>query len=277
MIELPEVLTIARQMNDELRGKRIASVIHKHTPYKFAMYNEPQGGYEAALTGKTMGEVTGDGKWILSSLDQEHVLLLGELGGRILFHKSEKTLPKKHQLLLHFEDETFLTITIQMWGFIQVVARPELAEHQYAGNIGVSPFSDAFTFEHFEQILGKPEEGDKRSIKEFAISKPGIPGVGNGCLQDILFRARLHPRRKVVDTTEGERRAFYDAVRETLGQMVELGGRNTDRDLYNNPGGYEQILTSKAKGQPCPECGTPIEKIQYLGGACYLCPSCQTL
>lgn len=277
MIELPEVLTIARQMNDELRGKRIASVIHNHTPHKFAMYNEPPGGYEVALTGKTMGKVTGNGKWILGSLDQERVLLLGELGGRILFHKSEDTLPKKHQLLLHFEDDTFLTVTIQMWGFIQVVTRPELAEHQYAGNIGVSPLSDKFTFEHFGQLLGKPEEGDRRSIKEFAISKPGIPGIGNGCLQDILFRAKLHPRRKVVDIAEDERRAFYDVVRETLGRMVELGGRNTDRNLYNDPGGYEQILTSKTKGQPCPECETPIEKIQYLGGACYLCPSCQTL
>ncbi|MFC1719141.1 zinc-ribbon domain-containing protein [Candidatus Poribacteria bacterium] len=34
-------------------------------------------------------------------------------------------------------------------------------------------------------------------------------------------------------------------------------------------------MDSKAKGNPCPECGTPIEKIQYLGGASYFCPSCQ--
>ena len=129
MIELPKVLTIARQMNDELREKRIASVVHNHTPHKFAMYNEPPGGYEAVLAGKTMGEVTGDGKWIFGSLDQERVLLLGELGGRILFHRSEDTLPKKHQLLLHFEDETFLTITIQMWGFIQVVTGEDIIKY----------------------------------------------------------------------------------------------------------------------------------------------------
>ena len=109
------------------------------------------------------------------------------------------------------------------------------------------------------------------------ISDPGVSGVGNGCLQDILFRAKLHPKRRVVDLTGSERRALYEAVQGTLGQMVELGGRGTERDLYNSPGGYSQILTSKAKDKPCPECGTPITKIQYLGGACYLCPSCQPL
>ena len=57
-------------------------------------------------------------------------------------------------------------------------------------------------------------------------------------------------------------------------QMNEvLAGK---RIAYGNRGEYVRILDSKTKGKPCPECGTPIEKIQYLGGACYLCPSCQT-
>jgi len=75
---------------------------------------------------------------------------------------------------------------------------------------------------------------------------------------------------------DSEKRALYDAIFETLEQAVELGGRDTERDLYGNCGGYVSILSSKAKGQPCSECGTAIEKIQYLGGSCYLCPSCQT-
>jgi hypothetical protein len=49
-----------------------------------------------------------------------------------------------------------------------------------------------------------------------------------------------------------------------------------ERDLYDRPGGYSRILNAKAKGEPCPVCGTTIEKIQYLGGASYFCPKCQT-
>jgi formamidopyrimidine-DNA glycosylase len=133
-----------------------------------------------------------------------------------------------------------------------------------------------FTPEHFEHLFQEVGPEDKRSIKKFMISEPGIPGVGNGYLQDILYRAKIHPRRRVVDITEEERGSLYVATRETLRQAVDLGGRDTERDLYNNRGGYERILDSRTRGKPCPECGTPIEKIQYLGGASYFCPQCQT-
>jgi formamidopyrimidine-DNA glycosylase len=107
------------------------------------------------------------------------------------------------------------------------------------------------------------------------IYKYGKLGVGNGYLQDILFRAKIHPKRWVIDIAEGERRVLYEAIRETIKQAVEMGGRDTERNLYDRPGGYRRILDSRNVGQPCPECGTPIEKIQYLGGAAYFCPRCQ--
>ena len=179
-------------------------------------------------------------------------------------------MPKKHHLLLQFEDLTFLTVSIQGWGSVGVYPKDKITVYRPDD---ISPLSDDFTFEHFQGLF----EGiaDKKSIKYFVITKPGILGVANGCLQDILFRAKIHPRRKVVDITEQEKRALYDAIREIIMQMVDLGGRDTEKDLYNQPGGYLKILDSKKVNQPCPECGTPIEKIQYLGGSCYLCPSCQ--
>jgi len=79
-----------------------------------------------------------------------------------------------------------------------------------------------------------------------------------------------------MDIPEGERRTLYEAIRETLRQAVDLGVRDDERDLYNNPGKYRRILDRRAKGKPCPVCRTPIEKIRYLGGASYFCPSCQT-
>ena len=57
--------------------------------------------------------------------------------------------------------------------------------------------------------------------------------------------------------------------------MVAQGGRDGEIDLFGQPGGYRRILSSETAGKPCPECETPIEKIQYLGGASYFCPKCQ--
>lgn len=107
------------------------------------------------------------------------------------------------------------------------------------------------------------------------ISEPGVLGVGNGHLQDILFIAGVHPRRRVAGLRAGEKRALHTAVRRVLRKAVDLGGRDTERDLYDRAGAYGRILHSKAVGRPCTECGTPIEKIQYLGGAPYFCPNCQ--
>jgi formamidopyrimidine-DNA glycosylase len=275
MIELPEALIIARQMSEELVGKQIEFGVRGNVPHKFAFYSRSAEEYEAILKGKVMGEATGHGNAILASVGPDYTLVLGGGGERILFHQSESTLPKKHHLLLHYRDGTYLTVTVQGWGNILLLHQSELLEHPHVGEKRVSPLSDGFTFEYLQGLLGELEEGDSRSIKFFVISEPGIWGVGNGYLQDILFRAKIHPRRRATDIVEEERRTFHRAIRETLKQAVELRGRDTERDLYNRRGGYRRILDSKSVGQPCPECGTPVEKIQYLGGTCYLCPSCQ--
>ncbi|MCU0503867.1 MAG: endonuclease VIII, partial [Anaerolineae bacterium] len=161
------------------------------------------------------------------------------------------------------------------WGAAMLFHDSEVPDHPWVGKPGVSPLSDAFTYEYFEGRFGELKENDPSSVKFFVISKPGVWGVGNGCLQDILFRARIHPRRRALDLREGERRALHAALRDTLGQMVAQGGRDGEIDLYGQPGGYQRILSSETAGKPCPECGTPIEKISYLGGASYFCPKCQ--
>jgi formamidopyrimidine-DNA glycosylase len=276
MIELPEALVIARQMSDALKGNRIASAMRGNAPHKFAFYSHAPEEYAAILADKTMGEATGRGSAILAAVEPDYVLGLGVGGERILFHRDESTLPKKHQLLLHFEDGTYLTVTVQGWGAAWLLHRSEVADHPHLGKQGVSPLSDAFTWEYFRGLFETLAAKDSRSAKYFIISEPGIWGVGNGCLQDILFRARIHPRRRAVDITGQERQALYRAIRETLQQMVGLGGRDSEYDLYGRPGGYRRILDSRSVGRPCPECRTPIEKSQYLGGAVYFCPGCQT-
>jgi formamidopyrimidine-DNA glycosylase len=276
MIELPEALVIARQMNEELQGKRVAYGNRGNSPHKFAFSSGSSEEYAAILKDKTIGETTGHGSAILTTIEPDHVLVLGGGGERILLHQEERTLPKKYQLLLHFTDGTYLTVTISGWGNTMLLPRAKASDHRHVAISRITPLSEAFTWETFSGLFEEVDEGSSKSIKYFLISEPGVWGIGNGCLQDILYHARLHPRRKVVDIDEDEQRALYHAIRDTLTQMVKLGGRDSERDLYGNRGGYVRILDSRTKGKPCPECGTTIEKAQYLGGAIYFCPTCQT-
>jgi formamidopyrimidine-DNA glycosylase len=92
----------------------------------------------------------------------------------------------------------------------------------------------------------------------------------------FTFRAGLHPRHPISDLGEAQQRTLYDAMRTTVDAAIAGGGRYDEWDLHNRPGGYHRLLDNSAVGRPCPNCNTAIEKIQYLGGACYLCPRCQT-
>ena len=143
------------------------------------------------------------------------------------------------------------------------------------GKKGISPIGDDFTLKHFLALFDGLKADDSRSVKFFIISDPGILGVANGFLQDILFSAKLHPKRKAVKLVASEKENLFKAVRDTLTLAVAQGGRDTEYDLYGNTGGYKKILDSRSVGKPCPACGTTIEKTAFLGGACYFCPSCQ--
>jgi formamidopyrimidine-DNA glycosylase len=276
MIELPEAAALARQMQRELSGRCIAEAVVGMTPHKFAWYSRPSAEYAGILCGKTVGDTSSRGAIIMIRLEPGWVLCLAELGGRVLYHPAGAKLPDRHQILLRFEDGGAITVTIQMWGALQLYTAAELAQKPHlTRQEKIPPLSDDFTFDYFQALLADPIERERKSAKYFMISKPGLLGVGNGCLHDILFRAKIHPKHLIKDFTPAQAHALYDATRETLRLMVEGGGRDIEKDLYGNPGKYACILHAKSAGEACPVCATPIEKTAYLGGAAYFCPRCQ--
>jgi len=272
MIELPEAATISKQMKAELAGKRIIDCICNDSPLKFAFFNQPPDQLAEMLSGQTVQDIYDDGRNWIHMMLSEHALQLGDMGGRILFHRSRKTIPKKHQLLLNFDDGSLLTVSFVLWGFLNIFPLDKIEQpspHK------IAPLREEFTFARFQKMLMDPAERKTKSVKAFLISKPGLGGVGNGCTQDILYNAGIHPRRRIIDLKPIEEHTLYNVARVTLVQMITGGGRDSERDLYNQPGGYASILGSHAVNKPCMQCGTPIEKIQFLGGASYFCPTCQ--
>jgi formamidopyrimidine-DNA glycosylase len=94
-------------------------------------------------------------------------------------------------------------------------------------------------------------------------------------LQDILWNARIHPKRKMGELTNSELKAMFHSVRDTLMEMTVKGGRDTERDLFGCLGGYHSVLSKNTADHPCPACGALIQKEAYLGGSVYYCPGCQ--
>lgn len=274
-MDLPEAKKLAAQMNEELRGKTIDGAHLKNyaSLLRMGFINPKPDDLEARLAKKSIDSATAKGKWIFVKLKPEMHLLLGEITGKVLYHNSQDTLSDKYHLRLDFADNTHFTVWISFLGFILVVTDDELKKRKYPGKLGLSPIDDnEFTFQAFNDIL---EESSTKMIKAVLLNQWKIAGIGNSYLQDILFKAKAHPKRKAVDISKNERMNLYNAIEETLNEAIRLGGREEEYDLYNKAGGYKTILGKHMKGKPCPECGTMIEKLNVLGSSAYVCTSCQ--
>jgi formamidopyrimidine-DNA glycosylase len=275
MFELPEFVILARQMNDALKGKTIQKGQLGNSPHKFVWYNRSHEEFERLTRGKTAGEARAKGRWLFVPLEPGTVLLLGECGGKVLLHPPGSQVPKKYHLYIRFEDDSFLTATTQMWGAVELYEEGEEQNREYVRGMRPTPIEPEFTFDYFSALLDELAEGKKRSAKALLTQEQIIPGLGNAIAQDILFRARLDPRHPIDDLSAEQRGTLYRAIVDTVGEVVEKGGRYDEFDLYGQHGGYVRLMDKNALGRPCPGCGGEIEKIQYLGGACYFCAHCQ--
>jgi formamidopyrimidine-DNA glycosylase len=140
----------------------------------------------------------------------------------------------------------------------------------------ISPISEEFDREYFNAILSAPG-AEKLRAKALLATEQRIPGLGNGTLQDILFNAGIHPKKKVSSFIESDKELLYNSIKTTLIEMIEKGGRDTEKDLFGNPGGYITKLSKNTANNPCKICGTTIIKEAYMGGSIYYCPKCQKL
>jgi formamidopyrimidine-DNA glycosylase len=275
MFELPEFLTLARQANDTLTGKTILRGVLGNKPHKFVWYNQAPAEFQRLTMGKTVGQAWAKGKWLFIPLEPGYVLVFGECGGKILYHPPGDKTPDTYHLHLSFEDGSALSATTQMWGAMELYERGQEQERQYIQGMRPTPIEPEFTFDCFDTLIDTLLSGEKRSLKSLLTQDQLIPGLGNAIAQDILFRARLHPKFPLANLDATQRRELYAAIITTVTEVTERGGRYDEVDLHNRPGGYIRLMDKQALDRPCPVCGGAIVKIQYLGGSCYLCPNCQ--
>ena len=274
MFELPEFATLSRQMNETLTGKTIARGSLGNTPHKFVWYNRTPDDFERLTQGKVVGRSWFRGRWLFVPLDPGYVLLFGECGGKVLYHPGSQ-LPAKYHLHLAFSDGSALTAATQMWGAYELYESGQERERQYVKGMRPTPTDPEFSFNYLNALIDSLLSGEKRSVKALLTQEQLIPGLGNAIAQDIMFRAHLHPRHPIAELDRDQREALHGAIVHTVREAIDQGGRYDEVDLYGRAGGYVRLMDGKAAGRPCPECGATVEKIQYLGGACYLCPKCQ--
>lgn len=270
MLELPEVLTVSAQLQKNIVGKRIDKVLPPSKLHKFCWYNGAPEAYEDAIKGNSVEAVEGFGIYVEITFDNGYKLCFNDGVNARLVSKVE--IPKAYQLAIEFKDNLALIFTVAMYGGIILHQGNYDNEYYIKSKQSISPLSEGFK-EYYEKTLLESKQG--LSVKAFLATEQRFPGIGNGVLQDILFVAGIHPKRKINTLSQIERNRLFQCIIEVLGSMVEQGGRNTEKDIFGHKGGYEVLLSKNTLAGGCPKCHGQIVKEAYLGGSIYYCPSCQ--
>ncbi len=276
MNELPESLTVAKQLRETVLGQRITHAVANASPHGFAFYFGEPNLYGDLLRGHVIEDAVSHGMYTELLLDGAVCVALFD-GVNIRYCAPGAKVPEKHQLLLTLSDGSSLVCTIQMYGGIWAFAAGAADDNPYyrAAQDKPSPLSEAFDKAYFTKIMD--DAPANTTAKALLATQQRIPGLGNGVLQDILFNARIHPKRKLATMSQGERDALFHSVKDTLSNMTRLGGRDVEKTLFGQAGGYQTRLSNKTLAQPCLDCGSSLVRQPYLGGNIYFCPACQPL
>jgi formamidopyrimidine-DNA glycosylase len=118
------------------------------------------------------------------------------------------------------------------------------------------------------------------NIKSVLLDQTVVAGIGNIYADEGLWGARIHPATLTGDVPKTKLVALYNCLRDVLNLSIAKGG-STDKnyvDAEGHKGSYLQFANVfRKEGQPCPRCGTPIEKIRVAGRGTHICPKEQKL
>jgi len=242
--------------------------VRLNTPFLLRTVEPPL----SALVGKRVLTVERSGKRIVIGLDDElFVVLHLMIAGRLHWKKRGTKVTKRDLAAFDFPTGT-LTLT-------EAGTKRRASLYLVRGAAGLTEFArgglevlDA-TLEEFSARLRLENHTVKRSLTDPRL----FSGVGNGYSDEILHRARLSPVKLTSRLSDEEIARLFEATRSTLIEWTdrlraEAGDEFPEKVTAFRP---EMAVHGKYK-QPCPVCGTPVQRIRYADNETNYCARCQT-
>ncbi|MBA4384470.1 MAG: formamidopyrimidine-DNA glycosylase [Anaerolinea sp.] len=266
MPETPEITSRALEMNKELTGKTIQSF----EVLQPKCLNVTPDEINQFLSQASIESVTHHGKWIMAQTTQGWLLINLGMGGEILL-VNRNQMPAKYRLVIDFTDQTCLTINFWWFGYVHFCSLDELTLHPMIAKLGPN------VLDLNEEVFTNLLKGQKGKLKAFLLDQSKLAGIGNAYIHDILFLAKLHPNRVITSLSDAEISALYQGIQNGLRPSLDKGGAFYEMNLYGQKGGFlmEDIIIGYRENTPCPQCGTPIQKIKTGSTSSFICPTCQ--
>ena len=260
MPELPEVEALRRALYEPVRAFPIerASPAHIAT---LKTFDPPL----SALEGRRLAGVERRGKRLIFPTGDGELVLLVHLmtAGRLRYLRAGEAGPKAPAFRLRFEGGGELVLTeagskkrAGVW-----LLTPEQAEAELAH---LGPEALSVGTERLSEIL----RSDSRRLHSLLRDQRALAGIGRAWANEILQRARLSPFALSTELVPEEVKRLAAAIDEELGRGLELRERGAKDD--------RTYRIHNRLGEPCPDCGTPIARVDYEEHTIYYCPKCQT-
>jgi formamidopyrimidine-DNA glycosylase len=270
--ELPEVETIRRQLGPALEGRRLESVDVRDPRW---CEPAPPEAVEDALRGRRIERVGRRGKYLVLSLaDDVHLVMHLRMTGNLLLTRAAEDPPHLRASIGLDDGHRLQFVDVRRFGTGDVLLGSDALADYFEARLGVEPLGADFTAEALRALA----RGRKQPVKAFLLSQERIAGVGNIYADEALFRARIHPLRPVGTLKRDQIEALRAGVVESLELGIASKGASIDdyRHVDGARGSFQdRFLVHTRAGEPCPRCGTPIEKLRAAGRGTYVCPCCQ--
>ena len=127
--------------------------------------------------------------------------------------------------------------------------------------------------QRFDEALRQENHTLKRSLTDPRL----FSGIGNAYSDEILHAARLSPFKQSQSLTEEESRRLYDATRLVLTQWTTRLQHETGEKFPEKVTAFRDGMAVHGRyGQPCPDCGSPVQRVVYASNEANYCATCQT-
>ena len=273
MPELPEVETIARHLRPDLVGLTItdADVRWRRTIAAPSVRR-----FRQQIQGQVIREVGRRAKFLRIELSDYELLIHLRMSGDLAFSRSPAAPAKHDRLILSLMPPTrarkapprysLAFNDTRKFGRVWLTANPE----EVTGHLGPEPLSDEFTPQWLSDALHKRH----RQLKPLLLDQTFLAGLGNIYTDESLHRAGLHPLSLSDAVTTRKAEELHAAIRATLQEGIRRNGASFDW-VYRGGDFQNYFRVYDREGQPCPVCGTPIERLIVGQRGTHICPNCQ--
>jgi formamidopyrimidine-DNA glycosylase len=218
---------------------------------------------------ETIADIRRRGKFIVFHLSARTLLIHLRMSGDLLLESTDAPIAPHHRLLLDLDGEIRLAFNDpRKFGRVWLTADPD----SILGALGPEPLNDSLTPGILHQML----LARRRQLKPLLLDQSFLAGLGNIYTDEALHLAGLHPLSfsNTVSAQQSER--LWRSIRSVLLEGIQRNGASIDW-VYRGGEFQNYFKVYQRNGNPCYNCGTPIERLVVGQRGTHYCPHCQPI